>query len=132
MKETNVTTANTQGPKLIATLFNQCINNQDIGGLADLMSEDHTFIDREGKVHQSKQVMIQGWKQFFQMFPKYKNTFTRLESVDNRVAILGHAYWSDEQPYDPVIWTATVVNDLVAVWRVYSDTEENRKTFNLV
>jgi len=38
---------NTRDPKLISLLFNEAIKNQDIDTLSDLMTEDHTFIDRE-------------------------------------------------------------------------------------
>jgi hypothetical protein len=123
---------NSQDPKLVALQFNECINHQDLEGLALLMSDDHVFIDREGKITGPKQKMIQGWKQFFEMFPKYKNTFNRVQSRENNVAILGCAYWSEKQPYDPVIWTAAIVNDLVREWRVYADTEQNRRQFDLM
>jgi predicted SnoaL-like aldol condensation-catalyzing enzyme len=123
---------NTIDPKLIAQQFNQCINNQDLHALERLMTEDHAFIDREGIVHQPKQATVQGWREFFKMFPNYKNTFNRVEAKDNLVVILGYAYWSDEQPYDPVIWTAIIVNDLVREWRIYADLEENRRRFDLV
>jgi len=123
---------NSRDPKLVALLFNECINNQDLDGLGLLMTDDHTFIDREGKVGRPKETMIQGWNRFFQMFPKYRNTFNRIQSKDNRVAILGFAYWSEEQPYDPVLWTGTIVNDLIQEWRVYADTEANRGQFDLL
>ncbi len=119
-------------PKLIAVEFNEYINKKDLTGLAQLMTDDHAFIDREGKIHQPKNVMIEGWRQFFNEFPDYKNTFTQIESRDNLVAILGYAFWSTKQPYDPVIWTATIVGDLVREWRIYPDTDKNRKKFNLV
>ena len=122
----------TKDPKLIALLFNECINNQDVDGLARLMTEDHTFIDREGKVGHPRDFMVRGWGEFFRVFPKYRNTFTRVQSKDNLVCILGSAYWSEEQPFDPVIWTASIVNNLVREWRVYADTEDNRRAFNLV
>jgi hypothetical protein len=35
-------------PVSIIQAFNDCINKRDIDGLAALMSEDHTFIDRDG------------------------------------------------------------------------------------
>jgi hypothetical protein len=123
---------NTKDPKLIALQFNECISNQDLNGLALLMTDDHAFIDREGTISQPKQTMVQGWKQFFEMYPKYRNTFNRVQSKDNHVAILGFAYWSEKQPFDPVIWTATIVNDLVHEWRLYDDTEANRRQFNLL
>jgi predicted SnoaL-like aldol condensation-catalyzing enzyme len=123
---------NTKDPKLVALEFNECISHQDLDGLSRLMTDDHTFIDRDGKVVQPKEAMIKSWKQFFEVFPGYKNTFTRVESRENLVVILGHAFWSQEQPYDPAIWTASIRDDLVSEWRIYADTEANRKAFNLV
>lgn len=95
------------------------------------MSEDHVFIDREGNIQRSKKVMVQNWKKFFSMFPHYRNTFTRMESRENLVVILGHAYWSEDNPRDPAIWTAKITDGRVSEWRVYADTRENRFTFNL-
>ncbi len=117
----------TRDPKLIALLFNECISTHDLAGLTRLMTEDHAFIDREGRTHQPKNLLVEGWRDFFKMFPDYRNTFTRVESRDNMVIIVGHAYWSEDQAYDPAIWTATIIDDRVREWRVYADTEENRK-----
>jgi ketosteroid isomerase-like protein len=114
----------------IVRAFNECINNQDIGGLAALMHEDHTFIDRDGSSHGPKPHMVKGWKQFFGMFPDYRNTFTDIRASGNRVFVLGYAYWSEKEPHDPVIWTAIIVDGLVSEWRVYVDSDENRKQFN--
>jgi predicted SnoaL-like aldol condensation-catalyzing enzyme len=127
----HLSTMNTKDPKLIALQFNECINRQDVDGLAELMTEDHTFIDREGKTGHTKEFMVRGWREFFRMFPKYRNTFTRIQSADNLVVIVGSAYWSEGQPYDPVIWTATIVDDLVQEWRVYADTAVNRQAIGL-
>jgi hypothetical protein len=123
---------NTKDPKLVALQFNECINHQDLDGLSRLMTGDHAFIDRDGTVVQPRKVMIDSWKQFFELFPEYKNTFTRVESTENRVVMLGHAFWSREQPHDPAIWTALIRDDLISEWRIYADTEANRKAFNLV
>lgn len=123
---------NRKDPILIALQFNECINKHDLNGLALLMTDDHAFVDREGVVHKLKQAMVQGWEQFFKTFPDYRNTFHRVESKNNLVTILGYAYWSESQPYDPAIWTAIIVDDLVQEWRIYDDSEANRKRFNLV
>ena len=123
---------NSKDPKLVPLQFNECINNQDLDALALLMTDDHAFIDHEGTVSQPKQAMVQAWKQFFEMLPKYRNTFNRVQSKDDLVAIRGFAYWSAEKPYDPVIWTATIVNDLVREWHLYADTEANRRQFDLL
>ena len=45
-----------------------------------------------------------GWIEFFESFADYRNTFERV------------------QPQD----------DLVRAWRIYEDTEENRKKFALI
>ena len=104
---------NSKDPKLVAVQFNECINNRDLNGLEQLMTEDHSFIDRDGNVSQSREVMVRSWEKFFEMVPAYKNTFTKIESKENAVFILGHSYWSEKQPYDPVIWTATIVENRV-------------------
>jgi hypothetical protein len=122
---------NLRDPKLIALLFNECINRRDLQGLSALMTEDHAFVDRDGSVHGPKQVMVEGWENFFKQFPEYRNIFNRIDSIENKVIILGHAYWSDKNPYDPVIWEATIVTDLVQEWRIYDDAPENRKRLNL-
>ena len=112
-------------------LFNDCINRQDLEGLAGLMTEDHAFVDRDGKVHQPKEFMVEAWARFFTMWPRYRNTFTKVESRDDLVIIQGHAFWSEEQPDDPAIWTATVRDDLVREWRVYAPTESVMKTLGV-
>jgi predicted SnoaL-like aldol condensation-catalyzing enzyme len=122
---------NARDPKLTALLFNESINNQDIHGLSRLMTDDHTIIVREGVTVRGKQPNIEGWAEFFAQFPNYRNTFTRVESKDELVIIVGFAYWSESQPYDPVIWTARIEGDRVAEWRIYDDTELNRKELGL-
>jgi len=123
---------NTKNPKQIAIQFNDCITRHDIEGLANLMSDDHTFIDRNGKVQKPKEVIVESWKKFFSLCTNYKNTFTHLEMNDDLIVLPGYAYCSEKEPYDPVIWTAAIVNDLVAEWRIYNDTMENRVEFNIV
>jgi predicted SnoaL-like aldol condensation-catalyzing enzyme len=122
---------NTKDPKLTALMFNECINSQDIENLSILMSEDHSFIDRDGNVHSPKDFMIKAWENFFKLFPDYKNTFLKLESRDDIVLITGSAYWSEENPDDSSIWVVKIEDDLVKEWRIYYNTDENRKLFNI-
>lgn len=123
---------NSRDPKLIALLFNECINNQDIKGLSSFMTEDHTFIDRKNEVTAGKEAMTKGWLDFFNQFPNYKNIFLRVESQgDDLVILIGYANWSKDSEKDHAIWTATIEDDLVAEWRIYEDREENRKKFNI-
>ena len=122
---------NTRDIKLTVLQFNEYINKQDIKGLSSLMTDDHTFVDRAGTVDKGKKSMTKGWIEFFKSFPDYRNTFTRVESRDDLVVLVGYAYWSDESKYDPAIWTARIENDLVAEWRIYEDTEDNRVKFGI-
>ena len=114
----------------IVTAFNDCINNRDIKGLADLMADSHIFIDRDGTPHGPKSFMVDGWGKFFRMFPHYKNNFTEIKEVNDEVHVIGYAFWSEEESYDPVIWTAKFEDSLISEWRVYEDTEESRRKFN--
>jgi hypothetical protein len=66
------------------------------------------------------------------MIPRYRNTFNKIETIDNLVSVLGFAYWSEKEPYDPVIWTAIIKDNLISEWRIYEDSPEKRKMFNLV
>ncbi|MFX1391066.1 MAG: nuclear transport factor 2 family protein [Promethearchaeota archaeon] len=120
---------NLRDPKLIVLEFNEYINNQDIEGITSQLTEDHIFIDRAGDEYGD---MVNGWKEFFTNFPTYKNFFTRVESKDDLVVILGYAKWSeDSSEEDHAIWTAKIENDKITLWQIYTDTEDNRRRFNL-
>ena len=123
---------NSKDPKLTALQFNEYINSQDIKGLSSLMTEAHTLIVREGEVVKGKEPNTKGWMDFFNQFPDYKNIFTRVESQNNLVIIIGYAKWSEESSDDHVIWTAKIEDDLVAEWRIHHDTEENRKKLGII
>lgn len=88
------------------------------------MTEDHVFIDRSDDCFGD---IVNGWKEFFSNFPTYKNYFTRVESRENLVILIGYAKWSKvSSEEDHAIWTAKIENDLVVEWRIYEDTDENR------
>jgi len=126
------TNLNPVDPKLIALQFNEYINRQDVDGLASLMTQGHTFIDRKGQIDRGKAVMTKGWIDFFRSFPQYRNTFERVESRGDLVVLYGYATWKVGADPDYAIWTARIEGGLVAEWCIYEDTEENRRAFNLV
>jgi hypothetical protein len=47
------------------------------------------------------------------------------------VVLYGYATWHEGDDPDWAIWTARIEDDLVAEWRIYEDTEENRSRFGL-
>ena len=119
-------------PKTIALLFNDAINNRDIGGLAHLMGDGYTFIDSEDHIERGKQKGIDSWSRFFRLFPDYKNHFNRVLSRGGLVIMVGHSTCSDKRLAGPAIWTARISDQKVAEWRVYEDTPENRKGLGLI
>ncbi|MEW6051500.1 MAG: nuclear transport factor 2 family protein [Candidatus Zixiibacteriota bacterium] len=107
--------------------FNDCITRHDLEGLSALMTEDHTFIDRDNNTVKGKAAMTNAWREFFKQFPDYKNTFMRVEARGDKVVMIGYATWSKGAEPDPAIWVARIENGLVMEWRIYYDTDENRK-----
>jgi len=118
-------------PKSIAIQFNDCINSHDVEGLSRLMTDDHTFIDREGHTVTGKDAMTRAWTEFFAMFPAYTNTFEQVKTQGPLVVIQGFATWKPEDPPDHVLWTAKIRANRVAEWCVQEDTPENRARFHL-
>lgn len=123
---------NRRAPELIALLFNEQINDGNLDGFSDLMTEGHTFIDGSGERVVGKERMLEAWSGFFQPYPDYRNVFGRVESRDDLVIMLGYSTCSNEETLEgPAIWTARIEKDLVAEWRVYADTGENRRRLGL-
>lgn len=122
---------NKRDPKLTVLQFNECINNQDSDGLANLMTEDITLMEGEETAQKGKDAVKNAWTQFFNMCSDYKNHFTRIESRENIVVIIGFSTCFNKSVDGPALWTARVENDLVAEWRILDDTEENRKSLDI-
>jgi len=115
----------------VALQFNDRISDRDIDGLGQLMTEDHTFIDKSGKVSRDHVAMIKGWTEFFEVYPDYRNIFTRVEVQGNRVIMLGRSECFYKPLDGPAIWTAIIRDGLVAEWRVCEDTAEIRRELGL-
>ncbi len=119
-------------PIAVAIRFNDHINNQDLDKLAELMTEDHRFIDSDGDEVQGRERMTKSWADFFRQFPDYRNIFTQVESRDNLVIIIGHSVCSEKSLNGPAIWTALIKDNRTEEWRVYKDTEEIRKQLGIL
>ena len=104
---------------LTALMFNERINQQDLEGLAELMTDDHTFIDSGGNVIKGKNVMKDGWREFFKKYPDYRNKFTCVTVQDNVVVMVGYSMCSFKPLDGPNMWTAKIRRGRVSEWRVY-------------
>ena len=120
----------TKDPKLVVLQFNECINNRDLQGLFNLMTEDHVFIDSNDDIQRGRELVIKGWRDFFSQFSDYRNQFGIVESREKHVFVIGHSTCSFKPLAGPALWTAKVEDDLVAEWRVYLDTVDNREKLN--
>jgi ketosteroid isomerase-like protein len=115
----------------IVLQFNDHINEQDINGLASLMTDDHTFIDAEGNAINGKENCINAWRGFFNQFPDYKNTLITITSRDDSVAVTGYSTSSNALLNGPAIWIAKLRDGKLIEWRVYADTIANRQQLNI-
>ena len=111
----------------IVNNFNDAISSHDPGRIASLMSEDHVFTDSTGQRVVGKKDCTVAWEGFFRQFPDYKNILERMEIQGDVVITFGRSKCSDTRLNGPALWTATIKNNLIHEWRVYSDTTENRK-----
>ena len=96
---------------LIALKFNEKINLQDLEGLAELMTEDHTFIDNSGEITKGKNVMKEGWRQFFKKYPDYRNIFTSVVVQENVVVMVGYSTARTNHLTDPTFGLQKSIKD---------------------
>ena len=123
---------NKRDPKLTALLFNECINNRDIEGLVDLMTDDHSLICNGHVDTKDKNSSKEVWSTFFRMYPDYLNHFSKVESIDNFVVIAGKSTCSNEAKLNTsALWSARIQDDKVAEWQVYEDSPENRNKLQI-
>jgi ketosteroid isomerase-like protein len=104
---------------LTALRFNEKINQRDLEGLAELMTDDHMFIDNSGETTKGKDVMKDGWRDFFNKYPDYRNIITCVTAQDNVVVMVGYSTCSYKPLDGPNIWTARISDGLISEWRVY-------------
>ena len=102
---------------MTALKFNEKINQRDLDGLVKLMTEDHVFIAISGD---SDKNMKEGWRQFFESYPDYRNIFTSVEVSNNVAIMVGYSTCSNEPRLNgPSMWTAKIRDVSVSEWRVY-------------
>jgi ketosteroid isomerase-like protein len=114
------------------------INLRDPGKLAELMTENHVFVDSLGNSVRGRDQMRAGWQGYFAFCPDYWVSHEEIIASGNLVAVFGAAggtIASDgslpaaNQWRTPAAWLAIVENGLVKEWRVYAD---NKPVYDLV
>ena len=124
-----------------ATAFVQAINSADINRLAELMTEDHTFVDSDGQGYSGRDRMRSGWLDYFSMVPDYRIETVDVFSEGTMVVFLGNAEGTFVQKGElkpqnhwkvPAAWRAVVDGPKVALWQVYVNPEPMNKIFNRI
>jgi len=106
------------------------INKRDADKLAELMSEDHVFIDSLGNTMQGREKMRAGWRGYYSFCPDYWVTHEETLGNGNIVAVFGAAGGTiaangklppENKWRTSAAWLAVVENGLVKKWQVYAD-----------
>jgi ketosteroid isomerase-like protein len=99
------------------------INQRDVDKLAELMTEDHVFVDSLGNQVRGREKMRGGWRGYFTMCPDYWVSHEEVFRNANMVAVFGAAGGTinGKQWRTPAGWLAVVQKGLVKEWRVYAD-----------
>jgi ketosteroid isomerase-like protein len=123
-------------PTEVALEFVKRINAHNPDKLAELMAEDHVFIDSVGARFQGREAMRENWKAYFDMFPDYRIVLTDVFQQGHVVGLFGTAsgtfavngQLAPENRWEgPAAWKATTQGDTMTEWRVYADNEPVRK-----
>lgn len=123
-------------PESVVRAFVDAINRQSAEDIAQLMTEEHTFIDSLGARVTGRQAMKKAWEGYFRMVPDYTITVEETFSSGPVVVMLGAAQGTYSQDgalkpenrwQTPAAWRAVVRGSSVAEWRVYADNEPIRQ-----
>lgn len=110
--------------------FLERINQRDADKLAELMTEDHVFIDSLGHSVNGREQMRNGWRGYYGFCPDYWVSHEEILENGNMVAVFGSAGGtiaangklpSENKWRTAAAWLAVVENHLVKEWRVYAD-----------
>lgn len=99
------------------------INQRDPDKLAELMTDDHVFIDSLGQAVRGREAMGNGWRSYYKMCPDYWVSHEEIFANGNAVAVFGDAGGTiaENRWRTPAAWRAVVDGDRVKEWQVYAD-----------
>ncbi len=120
----------------VAESFVEAINTGDLDKLTALMTENHVFIDADGKEYPGRDRMRDGWREYFSLVPDFHIEIVERYSMGGRVVFTGIAEgtFSKDGELDPAnhwrvpaAWRAVTRDDRVAVWQLYVNPEPMRE-----
>jgi ketosteroid isomerase-like protein len=110
--------------------FLERINQRDADALAEMMTEDHVFIDSLGQALTGRENMRLGWRGYYAFCPDYWVAHEEILSNGGLVAVFGAAGGTiaadgkllpGNKWRTSAAWLATVERGLIKQWRVYAD-----------
>ena len=115
-------------PKETILAFLEAINAHDVDSLAELMTDDHTFVDPYGNEVAGREPMLAGWRGYFEWFPDYQIEVDDTFENENEFGMFGFAGGSFKGHADrnwrlPAAWKAIVRDGQIALWQVFADTK---------
>jgi uncharacterized protein (TIGR02246 family) len=111
-----------------AHAFVDAINSRNPDRLAELMTDNHTFVDSDGSEHSGREAMRRGWREYFSMVPDFRIEVKETLVKDDTVVLLGFAEGTFDQDGElkvenhwlvPAAWRVKIQSGLVAVWQLY-------------
>lgn len=124
-----------------ALFFVEAINSGDAHRMAELMTEDHTFVDSDGREHSGRDRMRVGWEKYFRMVPDFTIHVDRTVAQGNMVALFGAGEGTFDQDGElktenhwsvPAAWRVIVRNGKVALWHLYVNPEPMREIYDRI
>lgn len=118
--------------------FIDLINHRDADKLAELMTEDHVFVDSLGHSVRGREKMQAAWRGYFAFCPDYWVSHEEIVQHGNLVAIFGSAGGTiaanrklppENKWRTPAAWRAVVEGRLVKEWQVYAD---NKPVYDMI
>lgn len=140
---------NRGNPIAVAQAFVDEINDGNIDGLTDLMTEDHVFIDMDKGRSQGREKMRDNWEGYFQVFPDYQiaifethfsgddillvgmSTGTLSEFGRTVLEKAGQKITDDSEFQGPAIWRAKIREGRIAEWQVLKDNRQTRNQYKI-
>jgi len=108
--------------------FVDALNARAPDALAELMSDDHRFIDAHGNELVGREKMVAGWRGYFEWFPDYEIEVEQIFEHGGKFGLFGYASGSFKGSPErswrlPAAWRAVARDRRVALWQVYADTK---------
>jgi ketosteroid isomerase-like protein len=116
--------------KAIAISFVKAINDHDVDGIINLMSEDHIFIDALDNISVGKKALKEGWKGYYELFPDYQIEISDITENVSTLGLFGYASATYKNLTNklnsnfwriPASWKAIIENNKIKHWQVYCD-----------